>query len=413
MNGLYRDRRFCFIVAANILSSIGSGITMIAIPWLLASGENGGTVFGYAAIAMTIINFAVTPFLGQLIDRFSRKRILLFGEGAGFIIIAAFSAAGYFGLDYETVHLMILYGAGSLYYTLFYPAIFAFNQEIFDPSHYRRLNGAMEIQGQLSSVAAGALAAAFISTVPLEQILLIDALTYMGAFGLFWLIPYTSGENSVKKQGAVKAGGGLLYLKARPVLFVFLFASMMPFIGVMVTNYLFPVYIADILQADASVYGTQSMIYGIGAALAGLAVPAIASRWGNERSIILTIGAYTAAISVIVFIKDVPVFLSLAIFLAFGNAGTRVARNALMMEMVPNHLIGRTDSLFRSMGLLIRTLLLIVFTGLSGAPSIALSFYILSFLLIFSFAAAVIAGKLLFHEGQPEKTIGEAKENTA
>ncbi|SIE88709.1 Uncharacterised protein [Mycobacteroides abscessus subsp. abscessus] len=64
------------------------------------------------------------------------------------------------------------------------------------------------------------------------------------------------------------------------------------------------------------------------------------------------------------------------------------------------------------MGLLIRTLLLLVFTGLSGAPSIAFSFYILSFLLIFSFAAAVIAGKLL-QEGQQEKTIGEAKENTA
>jgi hypothetical protein len=52
MSSLYKDRRFYLILAANLLSSIGSGITMIAVPWLLVSKGDGATIFGYATIVM-------------------------------------------------------------------------------------------------------------------------------------------------------------------------------------------------------------------------------------------------------------------------------------------------------------------------------------------------------------------------
>ena len=37
----------------------------------------------------------------------------------------------------------------------------------------------------------------------------------------------------------------------------------MPFIGVMMANYLIPVYISDILKANASVYAIEGMMYGV------------------------------------------------------------------------------------------------------------------------------------------------------
>ncbi|MGQ0519429.1 hypothetical protein ACT453_61945, partial [Bacillus sp. D-CC] len=45
-----------------------------------------------------------------------------------------------------------------------------------------------------------------------------------------------------------------------------------------------------------------------------------------------------------------------------GNAGTRVARNVLMMEEIPNEVMGRVDSLFRLIGTGIRIVLLMLFT---------------------------------------------------
>jgi hypothetical protein len=63
--------------------------------------------------------------------------------------------------------------------------------------------------------------------------------------------------------------------------------------------------------------------------------------------------------------------------LAAGNAGTRVAHSSLMMECIPNDKIGRVDSLFRAVGLMIRILLLSVFTGAVSLESVMMPYAIL------------------------------------
>ena len=67
--------------------------------------------------------------------------------------------------------------SGLFYYLLFYPTIFAFNQEIFQAEHYKSLSGTMEIQGQLTQVISGAAASFLIEVVSLKWILLVDMLT--------------------------------------------------------------------------------------------------------------------------------------------------------------------------------------------------------------------------------------------
>ncbi|EJQ39376.1 hypothetical protein IEC_01456 [Bacillus toyonensis] len=87
MSSLYHDSRLYYILGANSLSAIGSGIVMITIPWLLIKEGGGETTFGYVSIVATLIMFLFTPFIGQSIDRFSRKSLLLCNEGIGIAVI--------------------------------------------------------------------------------------------------------------------------------------------------------------------------------------------------------------------------------------------------------------------------------------------------------------------------------------
>jgi len=73
MKNLLQDARFRMILFANIASSVGSGITMIAIPWMLVTSIDGNAVFGYVTIATTILSFILTPFIGNLIDNMSKE----------------------------------------------------------------------------------------------------------------------------------------------------------------------------------------------------------------------------------------------------------------------------------------------------------------------------------------------------
>ena len=393
MKNLYNDSRFRLIIFANIASSIGSGITMIAIPWMLVSSDNGNAVFGYVTISMTIISFIITPFVGNLVDKMSRKKLLILSEIICFVLLICFSMIGFIGLSYEVWHYMFIYMIGSLYYTIFYPTMFALNQEIFNKNQYKTLNGTMEVQGQLSSVISGALASILLSRWDLQYILLLDVLTYAAAIYFFLKIPYRKNAVDHSKK-TLKSNGteGLSYMLKRPAMFLFLFFSIMPFIGVMISNYLFPVYLADVLKASGSLYGIQGMIYGVGAVVAGILVPIIARKIGNEKTIIYGVITYTVAISFIL-IANIPVYLSLMFFIAIGNSSSRVARNSFLMDQVPNEIIGRVDSLFRSIGLLVRVVLLAIFTGMVSSGLIIYCFLVLSGILAIASVCIIFSWK--------------------
>lgn len=389
MSSLYYDSRLYYILGANSLSAIGSGIVMITIPWLLIKESGGDTLFGYVSISATLIMFLLTPLIGQSIDRFSRKSLLLFNEGLGVVIIGFMVIWGFTGQSYSSPHYIIIYITGTFYYLLFYPTIFAFNQEIFQKEHYKSLSGTMEIQGQLTQVISGAAASFLIEVISLKWILLVDMLSFAGAFFLFLYIPYVKKVN-VKQKVTFKKQlfEGVHFMKGRPKFFWFLLATYMPFIGVMMGNYLIPVYISDILKESGSIYAVEGMMYGIGAILAGVGIPMIMKHVKIEVSILLTMLVYTISITVMIVEPSVLMLYGLAIFHAIGNAGTRVARNVLMMEQVPNEIIGRVDSLFRLIGTGIRVLLLIMFTTVISNIGVMIPFYVLSIILI---CATVVA----------------------
>lgn len=392
MKNLYKDSRFRLIISANIASSIGSGITMIAIPWMLVSSEDANKVFGFITIGMTILSFILTPFIGNLVDKVSRKKLLIISEIVCFVLLFIFSLLGFMGLPYEIWHYTIIYMIGSLYYTIFYPTMFALNQEIFTKDHYKSLNGTMEVQGQLSSMIAGGLASILLMKWELHYILLLNTISYGAAIFFYLKLPYVRLPTLKSEVVKSQVSEGIRYMLARPAVFIFLSFSFMPFIGVMLTNYLFPVYLVDVLEANASVYGIEGMIYAIGAVIAGVFVPTLSSKFGNEKTIIFGILVYTIAISLIVFV-DLPVYLSLMLFLAIGNSSTRVARNSFLMDHIPNNIIGRVDSLFRTLGLLIRILLLALFTEMVSSELIIYCFIVLSGILLLSLVLVVISWK--------------------
>lgn len=66
MSSLYKDSRLYFILGANSLSAIGSGIVMITIPWLLIKESGGETTFGYVSIISTLIMFLLTCLSGKV-----------------------------------------------------------------------------------------------------------------------------------------------------------------------------------------------------------------------------------------------------------------------------------------------------------------------------------------------------------
>ena len=394
MKALLRDTRVQRLLLANITGSIGSGVTIIAVPWLLVHRPGGDQLYGYVTLGTTLALFLFMPYYGTWIDRHSRKTMLLVGELFGFAATLAMALIALATGRLETWQLMATYFFGMLYYTLHYPAKYAFLQQIIDRGHYQSLTGLMEIQGQTASMLAGGLAGLLIDRVPLWLILLLDSATYLFSFGIQSTLPYSpthlAPATAATKTTAWQAmAEGWRWLRAHPRLSIFFGCTLVPFVLVMVSNYLFPVYVAGTLHASAAVFGRGEIVFALGALLAGIFIPHLATQRGADQTIGFTLAACVASLVLLIGWHTEFAYYAALLLFGLGNAGSRVARNALVLQLVPNAVMGRVGMFFSAADRLLRTVLTFACTLIIAHASAALAFALLLLVLLAAFAGTL------------------------
>jgi len=392
MKDLIRDTRVQRLLLANITGSIGSGITIVAIPWLLVHRPGGDQIYGYATIGTTIALFLFMPHYGAWIDGHSRKTMLLAGELFGFAATMCMAAVAFLSGHVATWQLITSYFCGMMYYTLHYPAKYTFLQQIIDPRHFQSLTGLMEIQGQAASMISGGVAGLLVDRIPLWLILAIDAGTYLFSFAVQSTLPYQSthlkaGAQATSAWRTMTEGWRWLHAHAR--LSIFFGCTLVPFILVMVDNYLLPVYVTRVMHASAAVFGGGEITFAIGALLAGVFIPIIATKRGADPVIIVTMTLCLIAIGLLMTLQ-VPAgyYVAMGIF-GLGNAGCRVARSAVMLQMVPNAVMGRVGMVFGAADRLLRTVLTSISTLIVVHHSPTMAFAVLWLVLIAALVGAL------------------------
>ena len=362
MKELLRDFRIRRLLLANITGSIGAGITIISVPWILVQREGGERLYGYVTIFTTIVLFLMVPYYGAWLDRHSRKFALLAGELFGATITLAMTVWIILTGQTETWQLLVLFFGGMLYYTLHYPAKFAFIQQIFEKRHYQQLIGLMEIQGQTASMLAGGCASLMLDHVPFQLILLINAGTYLFSFAVQKTIPYeathlTAGAKPDDNNAWQSMGEGVRWLRDRPQFTIFILCTLAPFVAVMTGNYLFPIYVQQVLQAPAAVYGQGEMTFALGAILAGLLGPRLITQHAAARVALGMMALFIAGLILLGSVHTVPTFYLALLLLGLGNAGSRVARGSVLLNEVPNAIMGRVNVAVAAIDRLMRTLM--------------------------------------------------------
>src|SRR5215469_3392940 len=89
---IWADRKARLILTANFLLVVGAGITFMAVPWLLIQKPSGNAILGYSNVSVTLVILFLLPYLGKIVDRYSRKRVVLAYLGAAVALDAVMIA---------------------------------------------------------------------------------------------------------------------------------------------------------------------------------------------------------------------------------------------------------------------------------------------------------------------------------
>lgn len=184
-------------------------------------------------------------------------------------------------------------------------------QEIFLSSEYNRINSLLEIVRQTAPVVCGGLSVYIIQTIPLTYIILIDLASYIMSFFLFLFIPYRKKKKKSfreKKNLWFEIKEGFQYLKSSPSLFWFFLFAAMPYISIMIGNYLNPIFISKQLKVSGNVYAMQELVLALRAILAGLISSYLVNKIGLYKSICTYVLIFTCSLFLMVLIPNTTVF---------------------------------------------------------------------------------------------------------
>ena len=414
---------------SNIISGFAQGISMIAIPWYFVEIVERPEVFATAYIIITFATLFWGLYAGTLIDRYSRKTLFILINLVCGLIVGGVAVAGFFTSNTNDLLVILVFATTIFNYNVHYPNLYAFGQEITEKRNYGKLNSYIEIQGQSTSILAGAFAAllltgtinktmnlgGFIITFPFEiqpweihEIFLMDAITYMIVILIFMQIKYSRIVTDKVEIGTLfsRLKNGLLYLKKNPLIFRFGLTSYMLFAFLLVEiHILLPTYVHDFLQGKGDIYASAEVYYSLGAILAGLFVIMVFKRFNSIIGIIILMFFVAIAFAGMSFCKSLWYFFIANLILGLTNAGVRVLRTTYLFNHIPNSVIGRTNSVFNSLNIMVRMCLI----GLFALPffttedNIRFGYLVGTAMILLAIIPLLLQYRSLVNLGKPEE----------
>jgi MFS family permease len=376
---LKNQKALYLLLSANAISHFAQGISMLAIPWYFAKYLGAASTFATIYSVATFITLFWGLYAGTLIDRFPRKNIFLGICALSSVVLIGVASMGYVGDEIPMFWVAFVFCFTLFNYNIHYPTLYAFGQEITEKENYSKTNSLLEVMGQSTNVLSGAMAVLLIEGVntslfgiqinveawPIERIFLMDGLTYIVAAVLIKAIKYvpTTELKRSTESISVRFKEGLAYLKERPLLFHFGNASYTVFIFTLIsTHVLWPIYIDSHLGAEGDVYAINKVHYAIGAMLAGFFVSRIFRFTNRVFSIIVLSLIAMISFTTISLTQNELILYVTSFFLGISNAGIRIQRITYLFNHIPNNIIGRTNSVFQSINIFLRSIFLGIFS---------------------------------------------------
>lgn len=358
---------------------------MLAVPWYFTGIIHSEELFGKIYFLITSISLVWGLYAGAIIDRYDRRKIFLVINIVGLAVLAAITGIGYSfnGLPWYLVALV--FAATAFIYNIHFPNLYAFAQEITPKEQYSKVTSTLEIQGQITFTLAGAMAAMLLQGldgsfelfgrqmyIPLSfkawqihEIFAVNAVTYVIAFAIIYRIKSLPVVDKKVDTTSLRnrLQTGINFLFNHPVIFNFGNASLMVFLTIIVcSTYVLPVYVDKFLGKGADVYALADTAFSFGALIAGIITNKVFGDKKAVRGIIILSSLAGMMYCFMFFNKVLFLFFAAQFVIGACNASVRIQRITYMFHHIPNHIIGRTGSIFFMMNVAFRLCLIGLFT---------------------------------------------------
>lgn len=169
-------RRFFTVWIGQAFSLFGSSLASFALIWWITQKTGSATVLAMATLISMLPGIFMGPFMGSLVDRWDRRRIMIVADLVGALAAAALAVLFWSG-RIEVWHIYTAMFVRSLAGGFHFPAMQASTSLMVPDGQLTRVAGFNQALQGASAIVAPALGALLITLLPFEGIMAIDIVT--------------------------------------------------------------------------------------------------------------------------------------------------------------------------------------------------------------------------------------------
>jgi DHA3 family macrolide efflux protein-like MFS transporter len=196
-------RTFFIIWSGQAFSLFGSELVQFALVWFLTRQTGSASVLAMASFVALLPRVLISPFIGALIDRWNRQRVMIFADLfiAGFTLVLAVIFWQNRVQVWHIYAIMFIRALGSSFH---WPAMQSSTSLMVPKDQLARISGMNQTLQGILGILAPMTAALLLDILPMQGMLAIDILTALIAITplLFVVIP-----QPVKNEGVTPYAG--------------------------------------------------------------------------------------------------------------------------------------------------------------------------------------------------------------
>ena len=358
------------LFSASVISNTGDGMGLIAYPWLASAVTRNPLLIGLVSVANRLPWLVFSLPAGVITDRVDRRvtmvvcdvlRAVLTLVVALVVLAASGSLPGVDDLDSVTTT------RPGLYLVLLIATLLLGMAEVLrdncgqtlmpslvDASLLEKANGRMWGAELVVNTFIGPVVGAFLLSITFALPFFVDAGSFAVAAGLVFLIagqfraPRTVEEQRQPWQAQLKEG--VRWLRGHELLWpMAVILGLLNAIGMM-TGATFVLFAQEVLGTSARSFALVTTGAAIGGIIGSLAAPRVSRAIGAGPSLALTMVGGAVGSAALAVTSSWPVaWLAFAVEVGLG-AMWNVITVSLRQAIIPDHLLGRVNSVYRFLG---------------------------------------------------------------
>lgn len=360
-------KTYIYIWIGQFISMLSSSAVNFAIIIYLSLHYKSAEVLAYSGIAGLLPQALIGPFAGVFIDRWDRKKVMIYADG--FIALCTFLMS--FAFVEGEANLLLVYlllvcrSIGSAFHA---PAMQAIAPLIVPKEQLLRISGINQMLQSVSSIAGPAVGTLAITFLSIAEVLYLDVIGACLAIVslLFVSIPHLKTSISTANFSDVlvdlKIGIRAIY-QNKGLSFLFLYAMLATFC-VMPVAIMFPLLTIDHYAGGKLEMSVIEVIWGVGMLIGGGIIGALKLSW--SKVILVNVMHIILGLTLVLSgVFPANWFYGFVLVTGLGGVAMSIFSAAFMtiiQEQIKPEMLGRVFSLYFSMAIL-PSIVGLLFTG--------------------------------------------------